>query len=231
MRQLVPHEGCKHRVFIIERGKINADDNAPAICDRNLALAHQFKPGGADFNRSHAHCRAVCKANFDTRLCGKQRIYVIVGACNPLPVHAFCARPFIGINPPEPHNLAVAGKAPCKISRRALRRRLHREIAGHVERGAGDFGAAFDFASDNLQAIFGSPENFGLMVRNGYPMVLDPAELRFLDRAERQGRMVQRVLILDRDGRSYLLEYEMIGDGAGMRIAGVRILPETGAGV
>ena len=96
---------------------------------------------------------------------------------------------------------------------------------------AGDFGAAFDFASDNLQAIFGSPENFGLMVRNGYPMVLDPAELRFLDRAERQGRMVQRVLILDRDGRSYLLEYEMIGDGAGMRIAGVRILPETGAGV
>lgn len=95
----------------------------------------------------------------------------------------------------------------------------------------GDFGTAFDFASDNLRAIFGSSENFGRMVRNGYPMVLDPAELRFLDRGERAGRDIQRVLILDQSGRSYLLEYEMIGSGEGLRIAGVRVLPETGAGV
>jgi len=94
-----------------------------------------------------------------------------------------------------------------------------------------DFEEAFGYASDTLRAYFGSPENFGRMVRSGYPMVLDPAELRFIGRGERAGREVQRVLILDREGRSFLLEYEMIGEGAGLRIAGVRILPETGAGV
>ena len=94
-----------------------------------------------------------------------------------------------------------------------------------------DFEEAFTYASDNLQRIFGSPENFGRMVAGGYPMVLDPAELRFLDRGERAGREIQRVLILDQDGRSFVLEYEMIGAGADLRIAGVRVLPETGTGV
>ncbi|MFN4101428.1 MAG: DUF4864 domain-containing protein, partial [Pararhodobacter sp.] len=76
-----------------------------------------------------------------------------------------------------------------------------------------------------------TPETFGRMVAQGYPMVLDPAEVRYLDRILRRGREIQRVLILDRDGRSFLLEYTMTGDGADRRIDGVRILPETGAGV
>lgn len=95
----------------------------------------------------------------------------------------------------------------------------------------GDFVTAFGFASTELRAIFGTPEAFGRMVRQGYPMVLDPAEIRYLDLGERGGAVVQRVLILDRDGRSYLLEYLMRGTGAQMRIAGVSILPETGTGV
>ena len=95
----------------------------------------------------------------------------------------------------------------------------------------GDFATAFGFASTELRAIFGTPEVFGQMVRQGYPMVLDPAEIRYLDQGERGGAVVQRVLILDRNGRSYLLEYLMRGAGEGMRIAGVSILPETGTGV
>lgn len=62
-------------------------------------------------------------------------------------------------------------------------------------------------------------------------MVLDPADLRYLDHAERAGREKQLVLIRDRAGRSFLLEYLFEGDGPERRIAAVRMLPETGAGV
>ena len=96
---------------------------------------------------------------------------------------------------------------------------------------AGDFDTAFEHASPGIRRMFGTPETFGRMVAQGYPMVLDPAEVRYLDRSLRRGHQIQRVLILDRDGRSFLLEYTMTGDGPGQRVDGVRILPETGAGV
>ena len=96
---------------------------------------------------------------------------------------------------------------------------------------AQDFDTAFGYASDSLRRMFGSPENFGRMVAQGYPMVLDPADVRFLGLSERAGQQVQRVLIRDRAGRSYLLEYTLIGDGEALRIAAVRLLPDTGTGV
>ena len=37
-----------------------------------------------------------------------------------------------------------------------------------------DVGTAFSFASPNIKGLFGTPENFGPMVRNGYPMVWRP---------------------------------------------------------
>lgn len=105
---------------------------------------------------------------------------------------------------------------------------IDRQIA---EMRAGDFEAAFAHASDQLRMIFRTPENFARMVQQGYPMVIDPAEVRYLDRGERAGIEVQRVLILDREGRSFLLEYQLTGDEGARRISGVSILPETGAGV
>jgi hypothetical protein len=94
-----------------------------------------------------------------------------------------------------------------------------------------DFTTAFDFASAELRALFRTPENFGRMVAEGYPMVLDPAEVQYLRHGERQGYEVQHVLIRDRQGGVFLLEYLFLGEGPARRIAGVRILPESGVGV
>lgn len=99
---------------------------------------------------------------------------------------------------------------------------------------AEDFATAFEFASPAIRTIFGNPERFGQMVVQGYPMVHRPAELRFLGQVERDGTILQRVLIADQAGRLHLLEYEMIPgpapDGAGFVINGVRILPGAGTG-
>lgn len=96
---------------------------------------------------------------------------------------------------------------------------------------ADDFAAAFDYASPGIRAIFGTPERFGQMVRQGYPMVHRPSEVRFLDQAERGGAILQRVLIVDQAGRLHVLEYEMIPAAQGFVINGVRILSGGSAGV
>jgi len=95
---------------------------------------------------------------------------------------------------------------------------------------ADDFDAAFAFASPAIRGIFVTPERFGQMVVQGYPMVHRPAALRFLEAGERGGAIVQRVLVTDAGGRLHVLEYEMIRADDGFLINGVRILPPAGAG-
>lgn len=89
---------------------------------------------------------------------------------------------------------------------------------------ADDFDAAFTYASPNIQRLFQTPDNFGRMVRGGYPMVWRPAEVTFLDLAETGGFLFQRVQIRDGAGRLHLLEYQMIETEEGWKINGVRIL-------
>lgn len=45
---------------------------------------------------------------------------------------------------------------------------------------AEDFARAFSFASPTIKALFLTPENFGAMVQNGYPMVADPSAVKML---------------------------------------------------
>ena len=96
---------------------------------------------------------------------------------------------------------------------------------------ADDFAKAFTFASPLIQGMFGNPDNFGMMVRQGYPMVWRPSDVRFLDLRESGGRQYQRVQILDQLGVPYIAEYEMIETAEGWQINGVRIerAPEVGA--
>ncbi|MFY8146149.1 MAG: DUF4864 domain-containing protein, partial [Rhodobacter sp.] len=75
---------------------------------------------------------------------------------------------------------------------------------------AEDVGTAFSFASPNIKGMFGTPENFGRMVRNGYPMVWRPAEVQFLDLREVAGNLWQRVMVTDQAGRTHLLDYQMV---------------------
>ena len=95
---------------------------------------------------------------------------------------------------------------------------------------ADDFVTAFGFASPMIQGMFGSPERFGAMVRNGYPMVWRPSDVQFLSSEERGGATIQTVRVTDADGRLFILEYEMIASEDGWRINGVRV-QEAGDGL
>jgi hypothetical protein len=44
-----------------------------------------------------------------------------------------------------------------------------------------DVGEAWQYASPNIQSLFGSAENFGRMVEQGYPMVWTPGQVEFID--------------------------------------------------
>ncbi|MFV2035933.1 MAG: DUF4864 domain-containing protein, partial [Halocynthiibacter sp.] len=79
-------------------------------------------------------------------------------------------------------------------------------------------------------AFFGTPEKFGAMVQNGYPMVIRPADVQFLELQSADGFWRQKVLIRDQQGVIHILDYEMIQTEWGWRIDGVHILqaPEIG---
>ena len=89
---------------------------------------------------------------------------------------------------------------------------------------ADDFATAFTFASPNIQRLFGNPDNFGAMVRNGYPMVWRPSDVRFLELREVAGALWQKVMITDGDGAVHILDYQMIQQENVWKINGVQLL-------
>ena len=94
-----------------------------------------------------------------------------------------------------------------------------------------DVGEAWQYASPNIQALFGNPENFGRMVASGYPMVWTPGQVAFIDLQTLAGIIVQRVEVIDQAGTAHYLGYQMIQTDNGWRINGVQILraPQVGA--
>ncbi|MGR3320378.1 MAG: DUF4864 domain-containing protein [Pseudooceanicola sp.] len=90
---------------------------------------------------------------------------------------------------------------------------------------ADDFAGAFDHASPKIRGMFGTSENFGMMVRRGYPMVHRPESFRFLDLRPAPPGMQQIVEVEDVNGRRFLLRYDMIETGDGWKIDGVLLLP------
>jgi hypothetical protein len=95
---------------------------------------------------------------------------------------------------------------------------------------ADDFATAFTFASPTIKGLFGTSDNFGMMVRNGYPMVHRPADVKMLELREVAGNLWQRVMITDQQGRTHMLDYQMIETAEGWQINGVQILPSPGVG-
>jgi len=89
---------------------------------------------------------------------------------------------------------------------------------------ADDFERAFTYASPTIRGIFGTSDRFGAMVRNGYPMVWRPDELRFLELREVAGYLWQRVMITDGGGRVHLLDYQMIRHENLWKINAVQVL-------
>ncbi|UWR22036.1 DUF4864 domain-containing protein [Sulfitobacter sp. S190] len=94
-----------------------------------------------------------------------------------------------------------------------------------------DFETAFTFASPTLQRLFQTPQNFGRMVTQGYPMVWRPAQVQYLELREDVGVFFQKVMITDQSGGLHVLEYRMQQTENGWRISGVQILDAPGASV
>lgn len=98
-------------------------------------------------------------------------------------------------------------------------------IAGQFDAfRAGAVDEAWRFASPNIQGLFGSPENFARMVEQGYPMVWQPGAVDFIDLQSFGGLLVQRVQVIDAEGRAHYLGYQMVETESGWRINGVQVL-------
>ena len=66
------------------------------------------------------------------------------------------------------------------------------------------------------------------MVRNGYPMVWRPAEVRYLELREIAGDLWQMVQVTDAEGNVHLLDYQMIAGRDGWKINAVQLLQAPG---
>ena len=94
-----------------------------------------------------------------------------------------------------------------------------------------DFAKAFTYASPSIRQFFGTSERFGMMVRNGYPMVWRPAEISFLPLKTEANQTFPDVLITDQAGAIHTLRYTMIDGEPGWQINAVQVLRTPQVGV
>ena len=94
-----------------------------------------------------------------------------------------------------------------------------------------DITGAWQYASPNIKRLFGNPSNFGMMVQQGYPMVWDNAEVRFLELRDISGFLWQKIMLRDKDVNLHILDYQMVETSEGWQINGVQLLqaPDVGA--
>ena len=115
----------------------------------------------------------------------------------------------------------VLGSLPAAAQERGIEETIGQQLEAFKK---DDFGTAFDFASPTIKNLFRTPENFGAMVRQGYPMVWRPGEVTYLEQREIAGAIWQKVQIVDGTGRVHILEYQMIQTPEGWQINGVQLL-------
>ncbi|GAW32983.1 hypothetical protein RA2_00018 [Roseovarius sp. A-2] len=92
-----------------------------------------------------------------------------------------------------------------------------------------DLERAFSHASPFIQRKFDTPEGFGRMVREGYPMVWRPSDVTFLEAEVIAGKLWQSVLLRGPAGKFWIVEYEMVKREDGLKINGVRVRLAPGA--
>ena len=84
-----------------------------------------------------------------------------------------------------------------------------------------DVKEAYTFAAPNIQAQFPSPDIFGLMVRNGYPIIWKPKSYKFTTFKDLGNRCIQRVLFQSYNGSLESYDYILEKNGSVWKIAGV----------
>jgi len=80
---------------------------------------------------------------------------------------------------------------------------------------------AYTFAAPNIQAQFPNPDVFGLMVRNGYPVIWRPKSFKFTKFQDLGNKSIQRVLFQSYDGRLETYDYILEKYDDLWKIAGV----------
>jgi hypothetical protein len=115
--------------------------------------------------------------------------------------------------------LAETGAA----DREEIRRVIERQLAA-IRRDDG--AAAFALASPNIRRMFGDPDTFMAMVRNGYQPVYRPREVQFRQLVDTPDGPVQQVLLVGPDNVPVVALYvmERQPDG-GWRINGCYLTP------
>lgn len=95
---------------------------------------------------------------------------------------------------------------------------------------ARDVDTAWTYASPMIQGMFGNPQNFGMMVERGYPMVWNNSDVRFLELRDVNGAPTQKIMLRDTRGGLHILDYSMIETEDGWQINGVQLLepPDVG---
>ena len=102
---------------------------------------------------------------------------------------------------------------------------MHRTITSQIEAFLkDDFVRAFTYASPSIRSMFKTPENFGRMVRTGYPMVWRPEEFIFLEHRKDPGGRSQDIQIVDQEGEVHYLRYFLNNTTSGWKISGVQFL-------
>ena len=96
--------------------------------------------------------------------------------------------------------------------REAIRTIIQSQVEA-FRRDDGD--AAFGFASPTIRGMFGSPETFMDMVRQGYQPVYRPQEFDFGEIVTLDGQITQKVHVVGPDGRPVTAYYPMtqLSDG------------------
>ena len=105
--------------------------------------------------------------------------------------------------------LALALPAEAQVSepdRSAIRDVIERQIDAFRR---DDGPAAFGYASPSIQGIFGSPDTFMDMVRQGYRPVYRPRAVEFGEIVTLQGMVTQKVHVIGPDGRPVTAFYPM----------------------
>src|SRR5581483_4584959 len=122
--------------------------------------------------------------------------------------------------------IACAGPAPAQTPREAAIRDVITRQLGALRRG--DAHEAFAVRSPAIQALFGSPGKFMVIVEQGYPQIYRSRSHRFLKLETIDGKTVQRVLIESAAG-TVIARYEMTELAGTWRINGVAVKKTDGA--
>lgn len=88
---------------------------------------------------------------------------------------------------------------------------------------------AFSYAAPGIREMFGTPERFLAMVREGYPVVYRPASVGFL-KPEANGRsVIQAVEMADGEGALWVAVYHLERQrGGAWRITACELVPSEG---